>query len=187
VDMSDRTNSKEFMRLQDGKVIINNNGQVSSATDLLQIRQSASHSGNYLECQTSGGVPVTYIKADGSILAGNKVIFTQTDGNEYIDSLADGYLDLGATNDVRINNNLDVIGIQKYENAFVFTLTAGSSNVAVAYPTAFAGGVIPVVICTPPYQTSFWITNITNTGFTFNVGTTNIYNQSIQCIAMETS
>jgi len=134
------------------------------ATDLLQIRQSASHSGNYLECQTSGGVPVTYIKADGSILAGNKVIFTQTDGNEYIDSLADGYLDLGATNDVRINNNL-----------------------AVAYPTAFAGGVIPVVICTPPYQTSFWITNITNTGFTFNVGTTNIYNQSIQCIAMETS
>jgi len=29
--MSDRTNSKEFMRLQDGKVIINNNGQVSSA------------------------------------------------------------------------------------------------------------------------------------------------------------
>jgi len=101
--MSDRTNSKEFMRLQDGKVIINNNGQVSAATDLLQIRQSASHSGNYLECQTSGGTPVTYIKADGSIRAGNKVIFTQTDGNEAIDSLADGYMDYLATTSHRFN------------------------------------------------------------------------------------
>lgn len=32
----------------------------------------------------------------------NKINFTQTDGNEYIDSLADGYLDLGATTGHRL-------------------------------------------------------------------------------------
>ena len=36
-------------------------------------------------------------------LAGDKICFTQTDGNEYIDSLADGYVDIGATTAVRIN------------------------------------------------------------------------------------
>jgi len=96
-----------------------------------------------------------------------------------------GYLNILGS--VEIDTNLDVEGIQIYENAFVFTLTATNSSVAVTFPTAFAGGVTPVVICTPPYQTSFWITNITNTGFTFNVGTTNAYNQTINCIAMGTS
>jgi len=38
-----------------------------------------------------------YLKVDGQILATDKVMFTQTDGNEYIDSLADGYMDYGAT------------------------------------------------------------------------------------------
>jgi len=32
----------------------------------------------------------------------DKVCFTQTDGNEYIDSLADGYLDIGATTGIRL-------------------------------------------------------------------------------------
>jgi len=39
------------------------------------------------------------------LLAGDKIIFTQTDGNEYIDSLADGYLDLSATTAIRFNNS----------------------------------------------------------------------------------
>jgi hypothetical protein len=33
-------------------------------------------------------------------------MFTQTDGNEYIDSLADGYMDYGATTAHRFNNHL---------------------------------------------------------------------------------
>jgi hypothetical protein len=37
------------------------------------------------------------------VLLGNKLMFTQTDGNEYIDSLADGYLDIGATTGIRLN------------------------------------------------------------------------------------
>jgi len=68
--------------------------------------------------------------------------------------------------------------------AFTFTLNAGASTASVTFPSAFTSGVTPIVVCTPPYQTSFWVTNITNTGFTFNVGTTNIYAQTIRCIAM---
>ena len=37
------------------------------------------------------------LKVNGKILAQDKIAFTQTDGNEYIDSLADGYMDYGAT------------------------------------------------------------------------------------------
>jgi len=38
------------------------------------------------------------------------IYFTQTDGNEYIDSLADGYMDYGATTAHRFNNNVDITG-----------------------------------------------------------------------------
>jgi len=46
-----------------------------------------------------------YLQVSGQILATDKVLFTQTDGNEYIDSLADGYLDLCATTGIRFNNS----------------------------------------------------------------------------------
>lgn len=42
----------------------------------------------------------------------DKIIFTQDDGNEFIDSLDDGYLDLSATTSIRFNNsaaNTDVV------------------------------------------------------------------------------
>lgn len=44
-----------------------------------------------------------YVNIQGQTLVDDKIMFTQTDGNEYIDSLADGYLDLGATTEVRLN------------------------------------------------------------------------------------
>lgn len=53
-----------------------------------------------------------YVQIDGQVLATDKIMFTQTDGNEYIDSLADGYMDYGATtahrfdNDIVVNSNL---------------------------------------------------------------------------------
>ena len=134
-----------------------------------------------------GSLNTGRFNVSGTTFINDKLMFTQVDENEYIDSLTDGYLDLGATTDVRINNNLDVIGIQKYENAFTFTLDADASTDVVTFPTAFGGGVTHVVICTPPYQSSFWVTGISNTGFTFNVGTTNGYAQTINCIVMETS
>jgi len=42
----------------------------------------------------------------GQTLFGNKVLFTQTDGNEFIDSLNDGYMDYGATTAHRFNNDI---------------------------------------------------------------------------------
>ena len=38
-----------------------------------------------------------YLNIQGQTLLDDKIMFTQTDGNEYIDSLADGYMDYGAT------------------------------------------------------------------------------------------
>jgi len=38
-----------------------------------------------------------YLNIKGITLVDDKIAFTQTDGNEYIDSLADGYMDYGAT------------------------------------------------------------------------------------------
>lgn len=46
----------------------------------------------------------TRIDINNIMLVKNKIIFTQTDGNEYIDSLADGYMDYGATTAHRFNS-----------------------------------------------------------------------------------
>lgn len=59
----------------------------------------------------------------GTMFINDKLIFTQTDGNEYIDSLADGMLDLVATFAVRIRNaaaETDVV------MTFVGTTNSGS-------------------------------------------------------------
>ena len=73
----------------------------------------------------------------------------------------------------------DKLGFQH----FTFTLPANTSYVDVLFPTAYPSGVTPVVVVTPPYATSFWVTLRTNTDFRFNVGTTNAYAQVINCIA----
>jgi hypothetical protein len=51
-----------------------------------------------------------YLNIQGQTLVDDKLMFTQTDGNEYIDSLADGYMDYGATTQHRFNNDVDVDG-----------------------------------------------------------------------------
>ena len=45
----------------------------------------------------------------GALLMLDKIIFTQTDGDEYIDSLNDGYVDYGATTAHRFNNDVRLI------------------------------------------------------------------------------
>ena len=67
--------------------------------------------------------------------------------------------------------------------AFTFTLPASASNVAVTYADAFPANKTYVVICTPEYTTANFVTVSTKTGFTFNVGTTNGYDQTINCFA----
>lgn len=44
-----------------------------------------------------------YLNIQGQTLVDDKIMFTQTDGNEYIDSLNDGYMDYGATTAHRFN------------------------------------------------------------------------------------
>jgi len=80
---------------------------------------------------------------------------------------------------------LEDVLINRINNTFSFTLPASQSSVAVTFPKAFASGVTPVVICDVPYATSHWNTNKSNTGFTFHVGTTDIYPQTIDCFASE--
>lgn len=54
--------------------------------------------------------PTEDFEVAGTSLFLDKVGFSQADMNEYIDSLADGYLDLGATLGFRFNNNVEVTG-----------------------------------------------------------------------------
>ncbi len=58
-----------------------------------------------------------YLNIQGQTLLDDKLMFTQTDGNEYIDSLNDGYLDFGATTALRFLVNTELTGkITKYNN-----------------------------------------------------------------------
>ena len=43
---------------------------------------------------------------DSILQLGNAIYLTQTDGNEYLDSLNDGYVDIGATTGIRLNSPL---------------------------------------------------------------------------------
>lgn len=54
--------------------------------------------------------PQDKLEVNGTILVKDKLKFTQDDGNEYIDSLADGYMDYGATTAHRFNNGVEVTG-----------------------------------------------------------------------------
>jgi len=51
---------------------------------------------------TTGGVERVRIDSAGILQLTNAIYLTQTDGNEYIDSLNDGYVDIGATTGIRL-------------------------------------------------------------------------------------
>ena len=67
-----------------------------------------------------------YLLIDGQALMADKLLFTQTDGNEYIDSLNDGYMDYGATTAHRFLNNVKLTGDNRL-------LTLGASDDASIY------------------------------------------------------
>lgn len=73
----------------------------------------------------------------GLVRFGDKVIFTQTDGNEYIDSEADGYLTIGATSGVLINKML--YG-SMYGDDIAHTVTISSAGVYYAITAGLTGG-----------------------------------------------
>lgn len=83
------------------------------------------------------------------ILAGDKVAFTQVDGNEYIDSLNDGYLDLAATTGIRLTSPAT-----RLTTGDLWVGNNAASNVAIVMDSATGDGQIT------------W--NNTTTAFDFN-------------------
>lgn len=76
----------------------------------LIIEGHSTQTANLTEWHNSSGNLLSYINPTGGALFSDKVSFTQTDGNEAIDSLADGYMDYLATTQHRFNNDVDVTG-----------------------------------------------------------------------------
>lgn len=79
----------------------------------------------------------------GAIRFGDKVMFTQTDGNEYIDSLNDGYMDYGATTGHRFDANVDITGTintTSDDNWDLNDYTADADHVAAGYVTVTING-----------------------------------------------
>ena len=69
---------------------------------ITNIENDDNPTGVYGTASTTGsGTPYSGKFTAAPVFVGDKIIFTQTDGNEYIDSLADGYLDIYATTAVR--------------------------------------------------------------------------------------
>lgn len=63
----------------------------------LIVEAHSSQTANIVEIRNSSSNVLAHISPTGGALFKDKIAFTQTDGNEYIDSLADGYLDYRAT------------------------------------------------------------------------------------------
>ena len=77
----------------------------------------------------------TNLTSAAPILALDKIKFTQTDGNEYIDSLADGYMDLGATTGIRLNDPTTVTGLLTASTLTDGTLSITGGNITTATTT----------------------------------------------------
>jgi hypothetical protein len=98
--------------LNTGETLINPGADVVELT----IKGAASQSVNLQEWQNSAAGVLAYVNQTGGALFSDKVQFTQTDGNEYIDSLNDGYMDYGATTLHRFNNPLTIANIKTGAN-----------------------------------------------------------------------
>jgi hypothetical protein len=68
---------------------------------------------------------VNKLRVEGTTLLTDKLKFTQTDGNEYIDSLNDNFMDYGATTAHRFNTGK--VGIGSYKTAPAYALDVGGT------------------------------------------------------------
>ena len=57
--------------------------------------------------------PQDTLEVNGTIMVKDKLKFTQDDGNEYIDSLGDGYLDIDATTSIRLKSDVELTETNK--------------------------------------------------------------------------
>ena len=91
----------------------------------------------------TGICKVLELAVTGESIFKDKIIFTQTDGNEYIDSLNDGYIDIGATTGIRLNantnlgaNDLTTTGTGTFEDIKTQDIESTDALVLHVYPTA---------------------------------------------------
>ena len=75
--------------------------------------------------------PATKLDVNGVTTFRDAVYFTQTDGNEYIDSLTDGYVDVGATTGIRLNSHTVQAGEVQKTLKNIFTIRGRWSLVPV--------------------------------------------------------
>lgn len=79
---SDASSRKERLVIKnDGAVIVNPSGDAAVATKLLQIKASASHTGNLIECQNSSGTALATVDANGNITTQGSVQITSSTTN----------------------------------------------------------------------------------------------------------
>lgn len=71
---------------------------VSAGTGLIKMKGVAGQAGNYFRVENSTGGLLFNIDSSGGLFAASKFLFSQTDGNEKIDSVIDNELDFFATN-----------------------------------------------------------------------------------------
>jgi len=69
--------------------------------------------------------PGEKLEVNGTVLVKDKLKITQDDGNEYIDSLNDGYVDVGATTGIRLLTDTVVTGSVDASTGFKDNGTAG--------------------------------------------------------------
>ena len=95
--------------------------------------------------------PATKLDVNGITTFRDAVYFTQTDGNEYIDSLNDGYLDIGATTGIRLLTDTVVTGSVDASTGFKDNGTAGidGSWVNAEGDTVTVSGGIIIAITAP--------------------------------------
>lgn len=149
LDFLAKTSSGQFKWMEDEDYFSFTDGILIPAGEQIYFRDTAIH----IASADDGHLDLTAdtsIDLNGVTLAMDKIAFTQTDGNEYIDSLADGYLDLGATTAVRSQGRFQtlngVIGkITTATDTYAILVTDEtvicnkSTNFTVTLPTAVVG------------------------------------------------
>ena len=105
------------------KIVFNENG--TNVFSILYYGAGLSGDANLLSIRSELGTPEDLIIINGAGEVGfiNKVWFTQTDKNEYIDSLNDGYMDYGATTAHRFNKDVRIQDVINF-----FQTGAGTSG-----------------------------------------------------------
>ena len=105
-----------------GDLILKSGGGDGTGTSIMTFSTKVSGTDTAAErmrIHTDGNVgigenaPQDTLEVNGTIMVKDKLKFTQDDGNEYIDSLGDGYLDIDATTSIRLKSDVELTETNK--------------------------------------------------------------------------